>query len=141
MHLGRAVGEQPDAGGAVVVEALGEADVLEADREAGAAADALAARRVAGAARQAERVARQRLGAPAARARRRARITSAVGSEPVDPLAGRERVARAPARSAAAARPGRCPSAAASLSICASPAKQVWTAPNPRIAPHGGLFV
>ena len=32
-------------------------------------------------------------------------------------------------------------SAAASLSICASAAKQVCTAPNPRIAPHGGLFV
>jgi hypothetical protein len=30
---------------------------------------------------------------------------------------------------------------AASLSICASAAKQVWTAPKPRIAPHGGLFV
>ena len=26
-------------------------------------------------------------------------------------------------------------------SICASVAKQVWTAPKPRIAPHGGLFV
>ena len=36
---------------------------------------------------------------------------------------------------------GSIPSAAASLSICASPAKQVCTAPNPRIAPHGGLFV
>jgi hypothetical protein len=31
--------------------------------------------------------------------------------------------------------------ACASLSICASAAKQVWTAPNPRIAPQGGLFV
>ena len=31
--------------------------------------------------------------------------------------------------------------AAASLSICASCAKQVCTAPNPRIAPHGGLSV
>ena len=31
-------------------------------------------------------------------------------------------------------------SAAASLSICASAAKQVCTAPKPRIAPHGGLF-
>ena len=36
---------------------------------------------------------------------------------------------------------GSISSAAASLSICASAAKQVWTAPNPRIAPHGGLFV
>jgi hypothetical protein len=33
------------------------------------------------------------------------------------------------------------PSAAASLSICASAAKHVCTAPKPRIAPHGGLFV
>src|SRR5437667_361332 len=32
-------------------------------------------------------------------------------------------------------------SAAASLSICASCAKQLCTAPNPRIAPHGGLLV
>ena len=29
----------------------------------------------------------------------------------------------------------------ANLSICASAAKQVWTFPKPRIAPHGGLFV
>jgi len=33
------------------------------------------------------------------------------------------------------------PSAAASLSICASYAKHDCTAPNPRIAPVGGLFV
>ena len=36
---------------------------------------------------------------------------------------------------------GSISSASASLSICASAAKQVCTAPNPRIAPHGGLFV
>ena len=36
---------------------------------------------------------------------------------------------------------GSISSTAASLSICASCAKQVWTAPNPRIAPHGGLSV
>jgi hypothetical protein len=36
---------------------------------------------------------------------------------------------------------GSIASAAASLSICASCAKQVCTAPNPRIAPHGGLSV
>jgi hypothetical protein len=52
VHLGRAVGEQPDSRRARVVEALRVADVLEADGEAGAAADALAARRVAGASRQ-----------------------------------------------------------------------------------------
>jgi hypothetical protein len=27
------------------------------------------------------------------------------------------------------------------LSICASCAKHVWTAPKPRMAPQGGLFV
>ena len=27
------------------------------------------------------------------------------------------------------------------MSICASCAKQAWTAPKPRIAPQGGLFV
>jgi hypothetical protein len=32
-------------------------------------------------------------------------------------------------------------SAAASLSICASCANATWTAPKPRIAPQGGLFV
>ena len=36
---------------------------------------------------------------------------------------------------------GSMSSSAASLSICASCAKHTWTAPNPRIAPHGGLFV
>ena len=36
---------------------------------------------------------------------------------------------------------GSMSSSAASLSICASAAKQVCTAPNPRIAPQGGLFV
>ena len=36
---------------------------------------------------------------------------------------------------------GSRPSAAASLSIWLSYAKQACTAPNPRIAPHGGLLV
>ena len=36
---------------------------------------------------------------------------------------------------------GSMPRAAASLSICPSWAKQTCTAPNPRIAPAGGLFV
>ena len=61
VHLGRAVGEQAHARGAVVVEALRVRDVLEADREADAATNALAVRRVAGAAGQAQQVARQRL--------------------------------------------------------------------------------
>ena len=50
------------ARGAVVVEPLREADVLEADGEPDAALDALAPRRVAGAARKPDRVARQGLG-------------------------------------------------------------------------------
>src|SRR6267143_5725349 len=36
---------------------------------------------------------------------------------------------------------GSMSSAAASLSICDSYAKHDWTAPNPRIAPVGGLLV
>ena len=36
---------------------------------------------------------------------------------------------------------GSIESAAASLSICPSCAKHTCTAPNPRIAPHGGLLV
>src|SRR6267143_4963664 len=36
---------------------------------------------------------------------------------------------------------GSMSSATASLSICDSYAKHDWTAPNPRIAPVGGLFV
>ena len=36
---------------------------------------------------------------------------------------------------------GDSPHASASRSICDSYAKHAWTAPNPRIAPHGGLFV
>ena len=36
---------------------------------------------------------------------------------------------------------GSMPSAAAPLSICASYANAACTVPNPRIAPHGGLFV
>ena len=119
VDLGRAVVEQAHARGAVVVEALGEADVLEADREADAAPDALAARRVAGAARAAGA---GRAAAPrprAARARRRARITSATGSEPVIcwPVGS-----VSPGASAFSSRSstGSMPSSAASLSICAS---------------------
>src|SRR5262249_35243438 len=52
----RPVRKEPDAGGAVVVEALREADVLEADREAGAAANPLASCRVARTAGEAKRV-------------------------------------------------------------------------------------
>ena len=118
VHLGRAVGEQPDARGAVVVEALRERDVLEADREPDTPANALAARRVAGPAGQPKRVARQLLGGrrlerggPRESPRRSAAspsIRCPVGSD----IAGRERV------QAAEARPGRsrapppaCPSA------------------------------
>src|SRR5580765_5286756 len=50
---------------------------------------------------------------------------------------------RSPLRSAFFSRisTGSILSAAASLSICASYAKHDWTAPKPRIAPVGGLFV
>ena len=129
---------RPHARGAVVVEALREADVLEADREADAAPDALAARRVAGAAGQPERVARQLASGSGSSAARR--ITSATGSEPV---IGWPVGSVSPGAIAFSSRSstGSIPSATASLSICASPAKHVCTAPNPRIAPHGGLFV
>ena len=68
------------------------------------------------------------------------RITSATGSEPVItwPVGSVSPGASAFSRRSST---GSIPSSAASLSICASAAKQVWTAPNPRIAPHGGLFV
>ena len=62
MDGGAAVGVNLHARRAVVVEALREADVLEADREADAALDAFAPGRVARAAREPDRVARQRLG-------------------------------------------------------------------------------
>ena len=61
VDLGGAVRAQDHAGGRVVVEALGVADVLEAHREADAASHALAARRVARAAGEADRLARQLL--------------------------------------------------------------------------------
>ena len=141
VHLGRAVGEQAHARGAVVVEALREADVLEPDGEADAPADALAAGRVAGAARAAGA---DRAAAPPAAggsSAAAARITSAVGSEHVDPLAGRERCRPGARAFRSRSSTGSSPSAAASLSICASAAKQVCTAPKPRIAPQGGLFV
>src|SRR5919197_532989 len=83
-----------DAGGAVVVEALRVADVLEPDGEADSAPDALAAGRVPRAAGEADRVAREllrlrhgqlRAAADDLGDRQRAR----------DPLPGRERVAGA----------------------------------------------
>jgi hypothetical protein len=69
-----------------------------------------------------------------------ARIVSAIGSEPVMtcPVGS-----VSPGFSAFRSRSSTAsmPSATASLSICASAANAVCTAPNPRIAPHGGLFV
>jgi hypothetical protein len=68
-----------------------------------------------------------------------ARMHSATGSEPVIvcPVGS-----TSPGRAHSAAELHRVDSsAAASLSICASVAKHVCTAPKPRIAPHGGLFV
>jgi hypothetical protein len=68
------------------------------------------------------------------------RITSATGSDPwiFWPVGS-----RSPGASAFRSRSstGSTPSSAASRSICASAAKHVCTAPKPRIAPHGGLFV
>ncbi len=68
------------------------------------------------------------------------RITSRVGSEPAItwPVGSVSPGSRAFSRRSST---GSMPSSAASLSICASAAKHVCTAPNPRIAPHGGLFV
>jgi hypothetical protein len=68
------------------------------------------------------------------------RITSAVGSEPsIGCPVGR--VSPGPSAFSSRSSTGSIASAAASLSIWASAAKQVCTAPKPRIAPHGGLFV
>ena len=68
-----------------------------------------------------------------------ARIVSAIGSEPVIccPVGS-----TSPGFSAFNSRSsiGSISSAAASLSICASAANAVCTAPKPRIAPQGGLF-
>ena len=67
-------------------------------------------------------------------------MTSFVGREPSTTCP----VARRPPGSSAfrsLSSTGSISSAAASLSICASAAKHVCTAPNPRMAPQGGLFV
>ena len=68
------------------------------------------------------------------------RISSATGAVPVItwPVISRSPVVIA-LRSRSST--GSMPSAAASLSICASCAKHTCTAPKPRIAPHGGLLV
>src|SRR5829696_9851193 len=69
-----------------------------------------------------------------------ARIVSGIGTDPVSrwPV-GRTSPGFNALRSRSST--GSMSSPAASLSICASVAKQVWTAPNPRIAPHGGLLL
>jgi hypothetical protein len=69
-----------------------------------------------------------------------ARMTSATGAVPVMtwPKMSWSWVRRALRRRSST---GSMPSASASLSIWASAAKEVWTAPNPRMAPHGGLLV
>ena len=68
------------------------------------------------------------------------RITSATGSAPVIvwPVGS---VPPGPSAFSSRSSTGSISSARASLSICASAAKHVCTAPKPRIAPHGGLFV
>ncbi len=67
------------------------------------------------------------------------RITSATGSDPSSfwPVGSSSPGASAFRRRSST---GSRPSASASLSICASAAKHVCTAPKPRIAPQGGLF-
>src|SRR5437763_1228713 len=57
----------------------------------------------------------------------------------VDP--GASRTSSVPSAVRRRSSTGSSAMARASLSICASAAKHVWTAPKPRIAPHGGLFV
>ena len=109
---------QPDAGGGVVVEALREADVLDADAIADAAADPSPCVVLAtppGSSRRSRRVARRR--------QRRSRTrssSSATGAGRVDAPA---RSAPGPPRSSALRTrisTGSSPSAAASLSICDS---------------------
>ena len=109
---------QPHPGGRVVVEALGEADVLDADRVADAAPHALA---VGGRSRRrrAARAGRRRSARAAASPRTRS-SSSAHRRRPVDDLAGGQRRALRDRVAHAAARPGPCPSAAASRSICDS---------------------
>ena len=124
----------------IVVEALRVADVLEPDRESDAAADALSLGRVAqprpggGAGHAGAPPARERGAPPRAGSPRR------VGSEPVTtcPVGSTSPGSRAFRRRSST---GSIPSSAARRSICASLAKHVWTAPKPRIAPQGGLFV
>ena len=140
VHGGAAVGMEHDASGTGVVEALRVADVLEPDREADPAparprrGSCCPRRRAAGSGRAA---APRRSGTGIAAA---ARIVSATGHEPsITCPVGRT----SPGPSAFSRRSsiGSIPSSAASRSICASAAKHVCTAPKPRIAPQGGLFV
>ncbi len=67
-------------------------------------------------------------------------MTSAIGSEPVStwPVG---RVSPGSSTFSSRSSIGSIPSTSASLSICASAAKHTCTAPKPRIAPAGGLFV
>ena len=137
-----AVDRQPHARGRVVVEALGEADVLEADAVADAAPTPspwVVFDTPPGSSRR-SRVAR----APAVgRQRHRAQALEQLGH--------RRGLGDRPGRSACGVpgvialrmrrSTGSMPSAAASLSICASWPIATWTAPKPRIAPHGAVQV
>ena len=131
---------QPHPRGRVVVEALGEADVLVGDGVADAADDALAVGRVVDRAGQ-----RPQVGVVAALGRQRQvghdlqQLADRRGG--VDDLAGDVEVALAHAVAAAGSPPGPRPTASASSSISASCANAACTQPNPRIAPHGGLLV
>ena len=107
---------------------------LYADRVADAAPDALAVGRVGDAA---GRDLRPGPGAGAPQTLSSSSTTGA-GQRIVAPVGMTEPSASALRRRSST---GSSSSAAASLSICASWAKHVCTAPKPRIAPHGGLLV
>ena len=131
---------QPHPRGGVVVEALGEADVLDADRRSRRRARTpspwVVLATPPGSSRGSSpdgrrRAARRRTRAQQLGHRRRA----------VDHLTGRHHRRRSRTALRTRSSTGSRPSAAASLSICDSYAKHACTAPKPRIAPHGGLLV
>ena len=108
-----AVERQAHARGGVVVEALGEGDVLEADREAdaprGCPRRGWCWRRRPGSSRRSTGLLRASGGSGMARS---SSSSSRTGAGPVDHLAGGQARRRSTWRCAAAARPDPCPSSA-----------------------------
>ena len=139
VDLGGAVGAEDHARGGRVVEALGVADVLEADGEADTAPDALTARGVAGATRQPDRLARELLGCGN---RKRGGLSDHLGDgkRSLDRLARRKHVSGCE-RVQQPQLDRIDPELRGELVELRLAAKHVWTAPKPRIAPQGGLFV